>query len=94
LSQSDGILNVIQAASQLIDRFKMGNEQNILPKKEYLIYLFTLIIALNGKFLSNFLLFLNCDTAWLRGAQRRGNLIIKGGFDESNPYSFFYEIAL
>jgi len=43
-----------QAVSQLIARFKMGNEQNILPKKEYLICLFTLIIALNGKFLSNF----------------------------------------
>jgi hypothetical protein len=24
---------------------------------------------------------------------QRGNLIIKGGFDESNPYNFFYEIA-
>ena len=24
---------------------------------------------------------------------QRGNLIIKGGFDESNPYNFFYETA-
>jgi len=24
---------------------------------------------------------------------QRGNLIFKGGFDESNPYSFSYEIA-
>ena len=60
--------SVIQTASQLIARFKMGNKQNILPKKEYLKCLFTLIIALNGKFLSNFLIFLNCDTIWLRGA--------------------------
>ena len=45
-----------QAVSQLIARFKMGNEQNILAKKEYLKCLFTLIIALNGKFLSNFTL--------------------------------------
>ncbi len=54
-----------QAVSQLIARFKVGNKHNILPKKEYLKCLFTLIIALNGKFLSNFFIFLNCDTAWM-----------------------------
>ena len=52
----------------------MGNKYIILPKKEYLKYLFSLIIVFDGKFLFEFFLFLNCETAWLRGAKRRGNL--------------------
>jgi hypothetical protein len=43
-----------QTVSQLIARFKMGNKQDILPKKEYLKCLFTLIMVLNGKFFQTF----------------------------------------
>ena len=50
----------------------MGNKYIILPKKEYLKYLFSLIIVLNGKFLFEFFLFLNCDTAWITSYHEKG----------------------